>query len=206
MCAVAYKKLSVGGRVNRMSDKILQLYLIIMAIPLAIMIDDVVKNPEINTVIRFAILLTIVVEWIYSQLGFEDDFEYSSKLTKIKGIVALYSEIGICISAAFAAYQIGSERGFYLCVTGVFLSDLITQIITRPPAGNRMMRRVTRIWIQYDIFEIMAFSAATVLFYLYPTQELGRSILLLCVVVTLAISDFIRNWSFYFAEGTKGSP
>lgn len=182
-----------------MSDKILQFYFLIMAIPIARMIEVVSKNPEYNYILRFAILLIVVIEWIYSQSSFTDEHEYTpAKLNLYKSISTIFSEIGICISIAIAAFQIEYEKYFYTFMISFFLLDLITQLLTRPSKVNKLMRKVTSIWICLDMIEICVFITAIILAYFNLLQENCRATVLILIVAFMTIWDFTHNKDFYF--------
>jgi hypothetical protein len=183
-----------------LSDKVQLLYVLIMAIPLTRMIENVSTTPEHNTILRAVILLFVIVEWIYSQASFSSKHEYSAKLRTFTTIIATFMEVGLCISLSIAAYNIGSELTFYSFVLFFFTVDLILQVITRPPKSDNFMRKVTKTWIVLDTLEMICFSSAIVHLYWKPGASLTRSIILTSVVTSFVIIDFIRNYQFYFGH------
>jgi len=185
-----------------MADKILQFYLLIMTIPMAKIIEVVSKNPEYNSIIRFSILLIVIIEWIYSQTSFTSKYEYLPQNNLAKNIATIFSEIGVCVSVAIAAYKIENELSFYAFLVAFFLFDLITQFLTIPNRRSHPMRKVTIIWVVLDILESFLFTAI-ILFANYDLfSENIRSTSIVIVVTFIAIFDFIRNKHFYFDEAT----
>jgi hypothetical protein len=191
---------------NRMSDKIFQLYLLIMAIPLAIIIEFVSKNPEYNLVLRFSVLLIIVIEWIYCQASFNNKYKYTFNSSRAKSIAAVFFEICICISAAFAAYQIASEKYFYVFAVSFFFFDLITQFLTNPNKHTDIMYKVTLNWIILDLVEFSLFVGALIFAYFDKSMEQCRSTVLVVIVFTLTLANFIQNWDFLFGKEKESAP
>lgn len=185
---------------NSMADKILQFYLLIMAIPLAKMIEVVSKNPEYNSIIRFSILLVVVIEWVYSQTSFTSKYEYLPQNNLTKNIATIFSEIGVCVSVAIAAYKIENEISFYTFMVAFFIFDLITQFLTKPSKRSHPMRKVTIIWVSLDILESFLFSSIILFANYNLMSESIRASSIFIVVTLIALFDFIKNRDFYFDE------
>ena len=189
-----------GGNMNTLSNKVLTLYILIMAIPLARIIEYVSANPQWDTIARFIMLVAIIVEWISSQASFSDDYEYSAPLSRVNEILTVILEVGVSLSAAFAAYQLSWESGFYTCMLLFFLFDLLTQFVTRTPRSDKFMYKVTQIWIRLDMLEILFFAAGIFAASWDPTREAFRSTVLATIVVSLTLADFLWNGPFFFGD------
>ncbi len=189
------------------AEAILQLYLILIGLGFGFGVEELLKDVNFPSVIRFLISTIMLSTWLHGQIGYGLSETYEVKSGWFSRVAEHYVEILAGLILIIVSLSIQNPSAFYFAVFAAYFLDLILEgaYLLRMRVASAKYKRerdVSRSWLIMDIVSVIAYGGILIFMQKFD-GELYIALAFFLVASVIAMWDYSRNRDFYFGLPLK---